>query len=77
MGSAYQINIPIRQAPNKDPRVPIRVIPPESPCCMGNNVIMDTGFFFDNFPNSVAHVSDMAAVTEDRNKKKRIGSGFK
>ena len=54
--------------PIMDPIVPINVIPPDSPCETGLNEVMAIGFTLENFPNSVAQVSDIAVATEAANK---------
>ena len=59
---------PIIELPSKAPIVPILVTPPDIPNSTVLNDIIDIGFFFDSFPNSVAHVADIAAATLDKNK---------
>ena len=66
MGIKHHALNPMMQLPNNDPRVPILVKPPESPCSIGLNEIIDIGLYFDIFPNSVAQVSDIEAATEAR-----------
>jgi len=74
MGMMHQMVNPMMQLPIKEPSVPIRVIPPDRPWSIGRSDIMDKGLCFESFPNSVAHVSAIAAETLEKNRKIRIGS---
>ena len=65
VGTINQVENPIIELPSNDPRVPIRVIPPDIPWSMDFNEDIDMGLCFDNLPNSVPHVSDIAAATLD------------
>ena len=56
------------QLPSKEPIVPIRVIPPDMPWLTVWNETIETGLCFDSLPNSVPHVSDIAAATLEKNK---------
>ena len=56
---------PIIELPSNDPRVPIRVIPPDIPWSIDLNEVIDMGLCLDSLPNSVPHVSDIAAATLD------------
>ena len=68
---------PIIAEPINEPNVPIKVIPPDSPCFIVLNEIIDLGLDLDNLPNSVAHVSDIAAAIEELNNKIFKEEGWK
>ena len=68
---------PITAEPINEPNVPIKVIPPDSPCFIVLNEIIDLGLDLDNLPNSVAHVSDIAAAIEELNNKIFKEEGWK
>ena len=68
---------PIIADPINEPNVPIKVIPPDSPCLIVLNEIIDLGLDLDNLPNSVAHVSDIAAAIEELNNKIFKEEGWK
>ena len=63
IGIKNHVDKPMIELPNNDPIVPIRVIPPDIPWSIDLNEVIDMGLFFDNLPNSVPHVSDIAAAT--------------
>ena len=65
IGIKTHADTPMMELPNNDPIVPISVIPPDIPWSIDFNEVMDIGLCFDNLPNSVPHVSDIAAATLD------------
>ena len=77
---AYEVryvNIPNMIAPIKDPSVPTIVIPPEIPWSTDLKFNIEIGLTLDNLPNSVPHVSDIAADIEAKNNGNEYELGYK